>query len=74
MIYTLSDMLIPNRHRPGLAIRILGAVNETQLRIVREADRIFLEEIVAAGLYRKISQAFAALLPVNAVGVQGDKR
>jgi len=59
---------------PGLAIRILGEITEEQLRIAREADRIFIDEIVAAGLYRKISQAFAALLPVKAVGVMGDKR
>ncbi|KAG9771572.1 GMP synthase (glutamine-hydrolyzing) [Exophiala dermatitidis] len=59
---------------PGLAIRILGEVNEEQLKIARHADKIFIDEIVAAGLYRKISQAFAALLPVKAVGVMGDKR
>lgn len=59
---------------PGLAIRVLGEVNEEQLRIARQADKIFIDEIVAAGLYRKISQAFAALLPVKAVGVMGDKR
>ncbi|KAL1971322.1 hypothetical protein VTN77DRAFT_274 [Rasamsonia byssochlamydoides] len=59
---------------PGLAIRILGEVTPEQLRIAREADVIFIEEIRAAGLYRKISQAFAALLPVKAVGVMGDKR
>ncbi|KKA20757.1 GMP synthase, partial [Rasamsonia emersonii CBS 393.64] len=59
---------------PGLAIRILGEVTPEQLRIAREADAIFIEEIKAAGLYRKISQAFAALLPVKAVGVMGDKR
>lgn len=59
---------------PGLAIRILGEVNEEQLRIARQADKIFIDEIVAAGLYRDISQAFAALLPVKAVGVMGDKR
>jgi GMP synthase (glutamine-hydrolysing) len=59
---------------PGLAIRILGEVNESQLKIARHADKIFIDEIVAAGLYRKISQAFAALLPVKAVGVMGDKR
>ena len=44
---------------PSLAIRIIGAVTEEQLRIVRHADSIFLEEISAAGLYRSISQAFA---------------
>ncbi|KAK5690530.1 GMP synthase (glutamine-hydrolyzing), partial [Elasticomyces elasticus] len=59
---------------PGLAIRILGEVNREQLRIAREADVIFIEEIHAAGVYDKISQAFAALLPVKAVGVMGDKR
>ncbi|MCJ1411660.1 GMP synthase (glutamine-hydrolyzing) [Ptychographa xylographoides] len=59
---------------PGLGIRILGEVTEEQLRIARQADVIFIEEIRAAGLYGKISQAFAALLPVKAVGVMGDKR
>ncbi|KAI9794382.1 MAG: GMP synthase (glutamine-hydrolyzing) [Peltula sp. TS41687] len=59
---------------PGLAIRILGEVTPEQLRIAREADHIFIEEIRAAGLYRQVSQAFAALLPVKAVGVMGDKR
>lgn len=59
---------------PGLAIRILGEVNEEQLRIGREADKIFIDEIVAAGLYRKISQAYAAVLKDRAVGVMGDKR
>lgn len=59
---------------PALGIRILGEVNEAQLRIAREADKIFLDEITGAGLYRNISQAFAALLPIHAVGVQGDQR
>lgn len=61
---------------PGLAIRIIGEVNEAQLKIARQADKIFIDEIVAAGLYRKISQAFAAVLPENVrvVGVMGDKR
>lgn len=59
---------------PGLAIRILGEVTASQVRIAREADDIFISEIRAAGLYRQISQAFAALLPVKAVGVMGDKR
>jgi len=59
---------------PGIAIRILGEVTPDQIRIAREADKIFIDEIEAAGLYRKISQAFAALLPVKAVGVMGDKR
>jgi GMP synthase (glutamine-hydrolysing) len=59
---------------PGIAIRILGEVTPEQVRIAREADFIFIEEIKAAGLYRKVSQAFAALLPVKAVGVMGDNR
>ena len=59
---------------PGLAIRILGEVTSEQADIVRHADSIFIEEIEAAGIYRSISQAFAALLPVKAVGVMGDKR
>ncbi|MCJ1275815.1 GMP synthase (glutamine-hydrolyzing) [Puttea exsequens] len=59
---------------PGLAIRILGEVTEAQLRIARHADVIFQEEIVAAGHYREISQSYAAVLPVKAVGVAGDKR
>ncbi|KAI9803339.1 MAG: GMP synthase (glutamine-hydrolyzing) [Piccolia ochrophora] len=59
---------------PGIAIRILGEVTPDQVRIARQADYIFIEEIKAAGLYRQISQAFAALLPVKAVGVMGDKR
>jgi GMP synthase (glutamine-hydrolysing) len=59
---------------PGIAIRILGEVTPEQVRIAREADKIFIDEIQAAGLYRKVSQAFAALLPVKAVGVMGDKR
>jgi GMP synthase (glutamine-hydrolysing) len=59
---------------PGIAIRILGEVTREQVAIARQADNIFIEEIKAAGLYRNISQAFAALLPVKAVGVMGDKR
>jgi GMP synthase (glutamine-hydrolysing) len=59
---------------PGIAIRILGEVTREQVRIAREADFIFIEEIKAAGLYKNISQAFAALMPVKAVGVMGDQR
>jgi len=59
---------------PGLAIRILGEVTPDQVRIAQEADDIFISEIKAAGLYREISQAYAAVLPVKAVGVMGDKR
>ncbi|KAK7556974.1 GMP synthase subunit B [Phyllosticta citricarpa] len=59
---------------PGIGIRVLGEVTPEQVRIARHADYIFIEEIKAAGLYRKTSQAFAALLPVKAVGVMGDQR
>ncbi|MDH3224076.1 MAG: GMP synthase (glutamine-hydrolyzing), partial [Gemmatimonadota bacterium] len=59
---------------PGLAIRVLGPVSEDRLSVLREADQIYLEEIEAAGLYDEIWQAFAVLLPVNAVGVMGDAR
>lgn len=59
---------------PGLGIRVLGEVTESQLAIARHADVIFQEEIVAGGFYREISQSFAAVLPVKAVGVAGDKR
>jgi GMP synthase (glutamine-hydrolysing) len=59
---------------PGLAIRILGEVNRSQLDMLRRADHIFIEEIRAAGLYDEIWQAFAVLLPIRSVGVQGDGR
>ncbi|BGP54492.1 hypothetical protein JCM8202_001573 [Rhodotorula sphaerocarpa] len=59
---------------PGLAIRILGEVTREQVKIAQNADAIFIEEIRKAGLYDQISQAFCALLPVRAVGVQGDRR
>ena len=59
---------------PGLAIRVLGAVSEERLAVLREADSIYLDEIHAAGLYDEIWQAFAVLLPVRAVGVMGDNR
>lgn len=53
---------------------MLGEVTESQLKIARHADAIFIEEIISAGLYDDIAQAYAALLPVRAVGVAGDKR
>lgn len=59
---------------PGLAVRCLGEVTRQKLDVLREADAIVIEEIKAAGLYRKTSQAFAVLLPVQSVGVMGDDR
>lgn len=59
---------------PGLAIRILGEVTRPNLDILRRADHIYVEEIRAAGLYDEIWQAFAVLLPIRSVGVQGDER
>lgn len=59
---------------PGLAVRCLGPIEREDLRMLREADAIFIEEIQNAGLYGAIWQAFAVLLPVRTVGVQGDNR
>jgi GMP synthase (glutamine-hydrolysing) len=59
---------------PGLAIRCLGEVTETRLRVLRKADTIVAQEIRAAGLYESLWQSFAVLLPVRSVGVMGDNR
>ncbi len=59
---------------PGLAIRIMGEVNEKDLNILREADAILIQELKAWGLYNKVWQAFAVLLNVRSVGVMGDNR
>jgi GMP synthase (glutamine-hydrolysing) len=59
---------------PGLAVRIVGEVTEERLDILRAADDILIDEIKSAGLYRKISQALAVLVPVSTVGVMGDER
>ncbi|MDB5507229.1 MAG: hypothetical protein JWR75_1867 [Devosia sp.] len=59
---------------PGLAIRLPGGVTPEKLDILRRADAIYLDEIRKAGLYDKIWQAFAVLLPVQTVGVMGDGR
>ena len=59
---------------PGLAVRILGEITPDRLRIVREADRIFIGALREDGLYDHAWQAFAVLLPVRTVGVMGDAR
>lgn len=59
---------------PGLAIRILGPITESDLELVRESDAIILEEFKRAGLYRRVWQSFAVLLPIKTVGVMGDER
>ncbi len=59
---------------PGLAIRIIGEITEENLRLVREADAIILEEMKQSGWYRQVWQAFAVLLPIQTVGVMGDER
>ncbi len=59
---------------PGLAVRILGEVTPSRCEILRNADAIVVEEMKATGLYYKIWQSFAVLLPVRSVGVMGDER
>jgi GMP synthase (glutamine-hydrolysing) len=59
---------------PGLAIRMPGEITKERLDVLRLADAIYLDEIRRAGLYHKIWQAFAVLLPVRTVGVMGDGR
>ncbi len=59
---------------PGLAVRIMGEVTPERLRVLRDADEIVLEELIAANLYRKTAQVFAVLLPIGTVGVMGDAR
>jgi GMP synthase (glutamine-hydrolysing) len=59
---------------PGLAVRVMGEVTPERLRVLRDADEIVLEELIAANLYRKTAQVFAVLLPIGTVGVMGDAR
>jgi GMP synthase (glutamine-hydrolysing) len=59
---------------PGLAVRCLGAVSEDRLSILRAADQIFIDTLYETGWYDKIWQAFTVLLPIQTVGVMGDKR
>ncbi|MCM8772973.1 MAG: glutamine-hydrolyzing GMP synthase [Candidatus Omnitrophica bacterium] len=72
----LPDFII-KRHPfpgPGLAVRIIGKITKQQLEILKDADFIVEEEIKKAGIYDKIWQAFAVLLPIKSVGIMGDKR
>lgn len=59
---------------PGLAVRILGEVTSSRLKILRNADAIVVEEMKSIGWYYKVWQSFAVLLPVRSVGVMGDER
>jgi GMP synthase (glutamine-hydrolysing) len=59
---------------PGLAVRCLGPVTAERLAVLRQADAILLEELKQTGWYRKTSQAFSVLLPIQSVGVMGDYR
>jgi GMP synthase (glutamine-hydrolysing) len=71
------DQTILNRHPfpgPGLGIRILGEVNQESIRLVQEADKIYIDSLKKWDLYDKIWQAGSILLPVKSVGVMGDER
>lgn len=59
---------------PGLAVRIIGAVDKERLDILREADTILIEEIKNAGIYEQLWQAFCVFLPLKTVGIMGDFR
>jgi GMP synthase (glutamine-hydrolysing) len=59
---------------PGLAIRIIGEITKKRLDVLRDVDAILLEEVRAAGYYRKLWQSFAVLLPIKSVGIMGDHR
>ena len=66
-----------NRHPfpgPGLGVRILGEVTKEKITILKDADHIFIEELMKADLYKTVSQAFAVFLPIKSVGVVGDER
>ncbi|HSN99858.1 MAG TPA: glutamine-hydrolyzing GMP synthase, partial [Candidatus Nanopelagicales bacterium] len=59
---------------PGLAVRCIGQITPEKLRVLRDADAIFEEEVRAAGMYESLWQSFCVLLPVRSVGVMGDER
>jgi GMP synthase (glutamine-hydrolysing) len=71
------DPIIRNRHPfpgPGLAVRILGDITEDKVRMLQEADDIFIGGLMETGLYEEVWQAGVVLLPVQSVGVMGDER
>ena len=59
---------------PGLGIRIVGSITKEKIKILQEVDYVFVNELIKSGLYNKIWQAYAALLPIKTVGVMGDTR
>ena len=59
---------------PGLGIRIVGNITAERVKILQEADHIYIEELIKSDLYNKIWQAYASLLPIKTVGVMGDSR
>jgi GMP synthase (glutamine-hydrolysing) len=59
---------------PGLAVRIIGDIDQENTRILQQADEIFMQELKTSGLYDQVWQAFAVFLPIRSVGVQGDGR
>jgi len=59
---------------PGLGIRIVGNITPEKVKILQEADYIYINELINSGLYNRIWQAYAALLPIKTVGVMGDSR
>ena len=59
---------------PGLGIRIIGNITMEKIKILQEADCIYINELIKNNLYAKIWQAYAALLPIKTVGVMGDSR
>ena len=68
---------IRNKHPfpgPGLAIRIIGKISPEKIKILQEADDIYIKELINQKIYHKIWQAYAALLPMRTVGVMGDSR
>ncbi|AGR42492.1 glutamine-hydrolyzing GMP synthase [Spiroplasma diminutum] len=72
----IPDLMI-DRHPfpgPGLGVRVIGEVTKDKCDILREADDIFISNLIEANLYNEVSQAFVTLLPVKTVGVMGDNR